>query len=838
MEDRDIPNRTIEDQMDVSSRMRGEQVHVASLRLGVSSHMKRSTRWSGLKKSARWIKYPKTGAVRKGGHVPPVTNRSAVRKGRGSPSWISVSGVRRSQENAALRGDAILADSDDRMLTARSGPLGLGVPRTLGPAEGSDHLFLLPERALGMDSTHLRQDLAGLDFNLHLNLLHTAPRGNVWLCELLNGIDLCDKRGSTVNEDILAHEDFIKKSWLYLSHITLTLSPRTLDSTVKIYEIIQDVFSRLILRSRLMGCDLDAVCDKRRKCVTNFEEKHSPIKIPDIFIAYVAIYRLITWTVVENEKTHISGELFHKNFGLADFLFIRQILIGKGHPEIHRLSVPVCEGLFSTSERIHFESQKVGNVDDRKSESASEFCYWSRNSKTSIISLTCLLIDDVLFKMKIYGHRNNGRYYYWIPFSTNSLECEWIFHLLKNIPLNIRGNSWFQLDDCTTYYGKDPRQWLNFSQKMDRAGSMAFADLTSLDFFIWDILKHTKSICLINDLQSLKQRIVRACEEITFSNFISQYFLNEAFASILPEKNFVCFEVLNSYLKFGHLIQEQPVELKTDYQNYSFHYRARNACKASRSRSGLQDRSHIDLINLCALCYIASTDLELGISFLPSPLLSWMISAEWAISSMFLIYPRYLERFQSSLRSHALYFPAIAMVLGASVRANRVDGLARRYTRRLFQAYLRYSNFSRGDVCLSVKSPVNREHQVRVVRAAECFVVSSALLCAPCGMQRGLLATKPSCRTRIARVSSRDIAPTVSTCVDTDGEDPDDMGTGKMNREIPSSTLATLRGILVSSLSRENLGPHDLPVHEHTRHRSARKVHFHEGKLEVETILR
>ncbi|XP_018344043.1 PREDICTED: microtubule-associated protein futsch-like isoform X15 [Trachymyrmex septentrionalis] len=88
---------------------------------------------------------------------------------------------------------------------------------------------------------------------------------------------------------------------------------------------------------------------------------------------------------------------------------------------------------------------------------------------------------------------------------------------------------------------------------------------------------------------------------------------------------------------------------------------------------------------------------------------------------------------------------------------------------------------------------------------------------------------KPSCRTRIARVSTRDIAPTVSTCVDTDGEDPDGMGAGKMNREIPSSTLATLRGILVSSLSRENLGPHDLPVHEHTRHRSARKVHFHEA---------
>lgn len=136
--------------------------------------------------------------------MPPVTNRSAVRKSRGSLSRISVSGVRRSQENAISHGDAILADFDDRMLTARSGPLGLGVPRTLGPAEGSDHLFLLPERALGMDSTHLRQDLAGLDFNLHLNLLHTAPRGNVWLCELsrkrtiLND-NLCDERGRCRN---------------------------------------------------------------------------------------------------------------------------------------------------------------------------------------------------------------------------------------------------------------------------------------------------------------------------------------------------------------------------------------------------------------------------------------------------------------------------------------------------------------------------------------------------------------------------------------------------------------------------------------------------------------
>ena len=95
---------------------------------------------------------------------------------------VSVSGI--GSEDAPSRDHAIFGNrSSGRMLTARSGPLGLGVPRTLGPAEGSDHLFLLPERALVMDSTQLRQDLAGLDFNLHLNLLHTAPRGNVWLCK-------------------------------------------------------------------------------------------------------------------------------------------------------------------------------------------------------------------------------------------------------------------------------------------------------------------------------------------------------------------------------------------------------------------------------------------------------------------------------------------------------------------------------------------------------------------------------------------------------------------------------------------------------------------------------
>ncbi|KAB0801192.1 hypothetical protein PPYR_05546 [Photinus pyralis] len=52
-------------------------------------------------------------------------------------------------------------------------------PRELTPMEGLDHLFLLPERVLEMDTKNLQKDLAGLDFDARL--LHEAPMGNVWL---------------------------------------------------------------------------------------------------------------------------------------------------------------------------------------------------------------------------------------------------------------------------------------------------------------------------------------------------------------------------------------------------------------------------------------------------------------------------------------------------------------------------------------------------------------------------------------------------------------------------------------------------------------------------------
>lgn len=64
----------------------------------------------------------------------------------------------------------------------------LTTARRQGPQEGIDHLFLLPERVLGMDSVQLRQDLASLDFSLQLHresgpVLANAGKGNVWLCK-------------------------------------------------------------------------------------------------------------------------------------------------------------------------------------------------------------------------------------------------------------------------------------------------------------------------------------------------------------------------------------------------------------------------------------------------------------------------------------------------------------------------------------------------------------------------------------------------------------------------------------------------------------------------------
>jgi len=56
-------------------------------------------------------------------------------------------------------------------------------------------------------------------------------------------------------------------------------------------------------------------------------------------------------------------------------------------------------------------------------------------------------------------------------------------------------------------------------RRIGRAGLVAWpprsSDLTPLDFFVWSVLKQKVYRVSVNDLQSLKRRIVQACEEIT-----------------------------------------------------------------------------------------------------------------------------------------------------------------------------------------------------------------------------------------------------------------------------------------------------------------------------------
>jgi len=53
-----------------------------------------------------------------------------------------------------------------------------------------------------------------------------------------------------------------------------------------------------------------------------------------------------------------------------------------------------------------------------------------------------------------------------------------------------------------------PKRWIS------RAGSVVWLPRSPLDFFLWGTLKQKIYVVSIND-QSLKQRIVQECEEIT-----------------------------------------------------------------------------------------------------------------------------------------------------------------------------------------------------------------------------------------------------------------------------------------------------------------------------------
>ncbi|KMQ82211.1 hypothetical protein RF55_23784 [Lasius niger] len=52
-----------------------------------------------------------------------------------------------------------------------------------------------------------------------------------------------------------------------------------------------------------------------------------------------------------------------------------------------------------------------------------------------------------------------------------------ILQYFDDVPLDMRKNSWFQLDGCPAHYGRGPRQWLNIhypDRWIGRAGPVAW----------------------------------------------------------------------------------------------------------------------------------------------------------------------------------------------------------------------------------------------------------------------------------------------------------------------------------------------------------------------------
>lgn len=98
--------------------------------------------------------------------------------------------------------------------------------------------------------------------------------------------------------------------------------------------------------------------------------------------------------------------------------------------------------------------------------------------------------------------------------------------------------------------------------------SLAEELLTNKIYTVRTIRKNKKDLPKV--LYEIKDR-QKFSSQFLFTNDLSpttlivMYLSEEAFASILPHKKFVpkIFRVLNSYLKFGDLIREHPVDFST-----------------------------------------------------------------------------------------------------------------------------------------------------------------------------------------------------------------------------------------------------------------------------------
>lgn len=114
-------------------------------------------------------------------------------------------------------------------------------------------------------------------------------------------------------------------------------------------------------------------------------------------------------------------------------------------------------------------------------------------------------------------------------FIPDRFNSENFLHLLENdlpnlmddIPLEVRQNSWFQMDGCPVHSSRSVRQWLmrNYENRwIGRYGPVRWPprspDLTPMDFYLWGKLKTLVYNEAMDTREDLENKIILKCEEM------------------------------------------------------------------------------------------------------------------------------------------------------------------------------------------------------------------------------------------------------------------------------------------------------------------------------------
>ncbi|EZA58485.1 Zinc finger MYM-type protein [Ooceraea biroi] len=125
---------------------------------------------------------------------------------------------------------------------------------------------------------------------------------------------------------------------------------------------------------------------------------------------------------------------------------------------------------------------------------------------TTAFKMETGMIDEYLIGPHILPHHITAQQF--LQFLNNDL-----FDLLQDVPLNLRYDSWLQLNGCPAHSARIVRDWLNQSYPekwISRWGPVGWLarspDLTPLDFYLWGKIKNEVYSTPIESREHLIQR--------------------------------------------------------------------------------------------------------------------------------------------------------------------------------------------------------------------------------------------------------------------------------------------------------------------------------------------